>query len=91
MRSSRATLEEFGVEAKRADVGVVRQSPVQFDRALQALDLEFSEGARQALDGGGAAFVPDDQFAEQRIVERRHDVTRVQHAVEAHAWAARNT
>ncbi len=75
------------MEAARKHIGIARERLMQRLRRGDALDVEFAKCALHPADGGGAILVPDDELAEQRVIERRHRVARIQHAIEAHAIA----
>ena len=67
----------------------LQQREMQRSRRRHALDLEPVKRRAHAFERRGSRFASDNQLAEQAIVERRNDITLVEHRVEAHALAFR--
>ncbi|CFK91655.1 Uncharacterised protein [Burkholderia pseudomallei] len=54
---------------------------------LHAVDAQLAQRARRARERGRPAFVVHDQLREQRIVERRHRVARIEQRIDSNAGA----
>src|SRR5690348_2320853 len=57
------------VEFRLCDRRIACQRQMQRPRGLHAADFQLLQRTHQTRDGGRAVLVPDDQLAEQRIVE----------------------
>ena len=57
-------------------------------RRLHPADFELVQRALEPRDGVSAVLAPDDQLAEERVVEGRDLVARIEHGVEADARTA---
>src|SRR5689334_13351709 len=62
------------VEVCPCDRGIASQRQMQGPRGLHAADLQLMQRAGEASDSGRTVLVPDDQLAEQRVVEGRDRV-----------------
>src|SRR5258708_34944330 len=69
-------------------VGVATERLVQGLGRRQPLDIQFAEGAIETSKRARSILVVDDQLAEQAVVEWRHRVAGIEHAVETHPVAA---
>ena len=71
------------------EFGPIQQGQVKFDRGGNPGHGAFGEGPAQATQGVVPVNPPDDQLADQGVVEGRDLIARVDVAVEAHPRAAR--
>ena len=68
----------IGIAGKRLVQGLGRRQP---------LDYQLTEGAIEPPYGARSIFIVDDQLAEQAVIEWRHRVAGIEHAIEAYAVA----
>src|SRR5581483_1712122 len=76
------------VELRLRDRRIGSQRQMQGLRGLDAADLQLAERAGQARDRRFPALVPDDQLAEQRVIERRDRAAGIEQRIEPYAVAA---
>src|SRR5574338_216234 len=81
-------VDESRVHVAEREALVLEQARVERRRGLHALDLQLGERAAHARERLAAVGAPADHLGEKRIVIRRHDVARLEVAVDAHAGAA---
>src|SRR5258705_577556 len=75
------------MKAPGLHIGIARERLVQRLGRRQPLDHKFTEGAIEPSYRARSIFIVDDQLAEQAVIEWRHRVAGIEHAVEAHAVA----
>src|SRR6266702_3864835 len=83
-------LEPGCMKARGQDVRITCERLMQGLCRRQALDAELRKGALEPPDRAWPVLVVHDQLAEQAVVERRHRVALIEHAVEAHAFTGRH-
>src|SRR5260370_2158594 len=76
------------MEASGLYVGVGDERLLQGRGRRQPLDIQFAECAIETSKRARSILVVDDQLAEQAVVEWRHCVAGIEHAVETHPVAA---
>src|SRR5882757_1646595 len=81
-------LEPTRVVSCRANLGIISQSQMQRLGRLATADLQLAQRPRQARERAAARLVPDNQLAQQRVVERGDLVSCKQHRIEPHPMAA---
>src|ERR1700730_16346324 len=65
---SHQSFDDMGVETTGREVGIGKNSALQRDRGLDALDDEHLQGALHAADGLGTVPPLDDQLGNHRVV-----------------------
>ncbi len=75
-------------DVARDEERMIEDAAVEGDRRLDALDEELVESPARAREALLAVAPPDDELAEQAVVERRHHVALVHVGVESHPGAA---
>src|ERR1700738_5443970 len=79
------------MKAPGLHVSIARERLVRGLGPPPPLDVQFTEGAIETSNRARSILVVDDQLAEQAVVERRHRVAGIEHAVETHPVATWHT
>src|SRR3954454_11636985 len=84
------SVQGLGVASRLQQLGPVDETPVQAERRRDALDVELAEGPACPCDGLLPVAAPDEEFGEQRVVERLDDAAGLEARVDAHARSVRS-